>query len=126
MAYTSYGTTTGQFTAGALSSANTQTTTTSAGELRYVIYGTPEPQPVIAMSDAFAQKAISAGIPVQQIQGIKFVSGVDTSLEKFPATPYTAISVTPILPEMGFSKSNLLPFILIGGALLFLTQKKRK
>jgi len=126
MAYTSYGTATGQFTAGQLSSANTQTTTTSAGELRYVIYGTPEPQPVIALSDAFAEKAISSGIPVQQVQGISFVSNVDTSLEAFPISQEQQMregtltaSRTPML-----NAGNLLPLILIGGAFLLFTMKK--
>lgn len=119
MAYTSYGTAIGQFTAGTLSSANTQTTTTSAGEQRAIVYGTPEQLPVIVFSEAFAEKAKASGIPVQTINNFSFTRNVDTSLERFPISEQQQIREQS--EGNGF---NFLPLLLIGGALLFFTAKR--
>jgi len=109
-------TATGQFEAGALSSADTVLTAQSVGELRTVGFEPLNTQGVIALSNKFAEKAKAAGIPVQQIGNIKFVSGVDTSLGAFPIKP------SPMRNGGGngslLGQNGILPFLIIGGALL--------
>jgi hypothetical protein len=123
----------GQWTAGALSNADTKTTTTSTAELLH--FYTPKVQPYIQMSSAFTNKALASGAITQaQLGSGQFFSANGQQYNAGPAftqevamiTPenkQTPIITTPTISGTGMlpiSGNGISPILMIGVAAFLL------
>lgn len=112
----------GQWTAGALSNADTRTTTRSTAELRY-FNTAPTVTPYIGMSTLFTEKALATGVLVPSTAGGTFYSQTGQYYNLNPQaeelvtqgtkTPQTQIPAGITLPQ-----GSMIPILLIAGALL--------